>query len=67
MTGGDYPLPTDHFVEPSPLEFYLFGRLEAKDDPNEREDRNDTQQTQAAGLIGGAGYQVSTLPEEMGW
>ncbi len=67
MTGGDYPLPTDHFVEPTALEFYLFGRLEGKDEPHERRGRNDSQQTQAAGLIGGAGYQVSTLPEEMAW
>jgi tetratricopeptide (TPR) repeat protein len=28
MSGDSFPLPTDHFVEPSALEFYFFGALE---------------------------------------
>jgi pilus assembly protein CpaC len=74
MTGGDYALPTDHFVDPSALEFYLFGRLEGRGGNDESESATTDQaavatenENEAAGLIGGAGYQVSTLPEEMNW
>ncbi|MBW2424143.1 MAG: type II and III secretion system protein family protein [Deltaproteobacteria bacterium] len=73
MTGGDFALPTDHFIEPSALEFYLLGRLEGRGDPDEDEGTTEQAATtteddnEAAGLIGGAGYQVSTLPEEMNW
>jgi len=71
MTGGDYALPTDHFVEPTALEFYLYGRLEGKGEEDvettEQADVTTESHIEAAGLIGGAGYQVSTLPEEMNW
>jgi pilus assembly protein CpaC len=75
MTGGNFALPTDHFIEPTALEFYLLGRLEGRGDP--ADDAGTQEQAavtptnehdnEAAGLIGGAGYQVSTLPEEMNW
>ena len=74
MTGGDFALPTDHFIEPTALDFYLYGRLEGR--PDTEEENGTTEQAaaiteeddnEAAGLIGGAGYQVSTLPEEMNW
>lgn len=32
MTGNSHPLPTDHFVEPSALEFYFLGALEGRGD-----------------------------------
>jgi pilus assembly protein CpaC len=84
ITGGEVDLPTDHFVEPSALEFYLLGRLEGRTDDDDSEEDSDVAADSekgesfaaageappaapAAGLIGGAGYQVSTLPEEVEW
>lgn len=51
---GPHPLPTDHFIEPSAAEFYLFGMLEGRRPAEEA----------PAGLIGEAGYRVSPTPKE---
>jgi pilus assembly protein CpaC len=50
---GPHPLPTDHFVEPSALEFYLWGALEGKGSP-------ETGHLETQGLIGETGHRVST-------
>jgi pilus assembly protein CpaC len=73
ISAGGYALPTEHFIEPTALEFYLFGSLEGRGDSDEEsESQAETHDVtnddnQAVGLIGGAGYQVSTLPEEIAW
>jgi pilus assembly protein CpaC len=50
MGSAHAQLPTDHFIEPSALDFYLFGRLEGKAPPASPE---------PGGLVGEAGYRVS--------
>ena len=52
---GPHPLPTDHFIEPSEIEFYLYGRLEGKPPEDPRE---------PGGLIGEAGYRVAPNAKE---
>ena len=56
------------------LEFYLLGALEGRakasgesDTTGLEEATAEGDQPPAAGLIGGSGYQVSTLPEEVEW
>jgi len=49
---GPHPLPTDHFIEPSALEFYLWGTLEGK--PPE------PPQFEAQGMIGDTGNRITT-------
>lgn len=49
---GPHPLPTDHFIEPSALEFYLWGALEGE--PPE------PPQFEAEGMIGDTGNRVTT-------
>jgi pilus assembly protein CpaC len=51
---GPHPLPTDHFIEPSAAEFYLYGWLEGRAPAEET----------PAGLIGEAGYRISPTPKE---
>jgi pilus assembly protein CpaC len=53
MGPGPHPLPTDHFIEPSALEFYLWGALEGKGPVT-------TGQLETQGLIGETGHRVST-------
>jgi pilus assembly protein CpaC len=53
---GPHPLPTDHFVEPSALEFYLWGALEGMPP----EDREMGGQFEAEGMIGDTGNRVTT-------
>jgi pilus assembly protein CpaC len=48
-------LPTDHFIEPSELEFYLLGKLEGKPPKEPRE---------PGGLIGEAGYRIAPNAQE---
>jgi pilus assembly protein CpaC len=48
-----HPLPTDSFIEPNALEFYLLGRLEGY--PGET--------TQPGGMIGDVGHRVTATPE----
>ena len=50
---GPHPLPTDSFIEPSALDFYLFGKLEGY--------AGET--AQPGGMIGDVGHRVSATPE----
>src|SRR5262245_45255901 len=50
---GPHALPTDSYIEPSALEFYLLGRLEGY--PGET--------AQAGGMIGDVGHRVTATPE----
>jgi len=50
---GPHPLPTDHFIEPTALEFYLWGALEGKGP-------HTTGHLETQGLIGETGHRVST-------
>ena len=52
---GPHPLPTDHFIEPSALEFYLWGTLEGK--PPEF---SGPPQFEAQGMIGDTGNRITT-------
>ena len=52
---GPHPLPTDHFIEPSALEFYLWGALEGMPP-----DTVDGTQFEAEGMIGDTGNRVTT-------
>jgi pilus assembly protein CpaC len=58
---GPHPLPTDHFIEPSPVEFYLWGTLEGM--PPEVRDGERTAQFDAEGVIGDTGNRITTLFE----
>jgi pilus assembly protein CpaC len=49
---GPHPLPTDHFIEPTALEFFLWGALEGE--PPE------PPQFEAEGMIGDTGSRVTT-------
>ena len=49
---GPHPLPSDHFIEPTALEFYLWGALEGE--PPE------PPQFEAEGMIGDTGSRVTT-------
>jgi pilus assembly protein CpaC len=53
---GPHSLPTDHFVEPSPLEFYLWGALEGMPP----EDRGTPAQFETEGMIGDTGNRITT-------
>jgi pilus assembly protein CpaC len=50
---GPHPLPTDSFIEPNALEFYLLGRLEGF--------AGET--AQPGGMIGDVGHRVTATPE----
>lgn len=50
---GPHPLPTDSFIEPDALDFYLFGRLEGY--------AGET--AQPGGMIGDVGHRVTATPE----
>jgi pilus assembly protein CpaC len=53
---GPHPLPTDHFVEPSAAEFYLWGALEGMPP----EGRGAADQFEAEGMIGDTGNRITT-------
>jgi pilus assembly protein CpaC len=53
---GPHPLPTDHFVEPSAAEFYLWGALEGMPPAG----RGATDQFEAEGMIGDTGNRITT-------
>jgi len=55
---GPHPLPTDHFIEPSPLEFYLWGALEGM--PPETASGETPHQFEAEGMIGDTGNRITT-------
>jgi pilus assembly protein CpaC len=59
---GPYPLPTDHFIEPSAFEFYLLGRLEGRDEEPPKKGP-DGETPPSGGLIGAAGHRVTATPE----
>jgi len=54
---GPHPLPTDHFIEPSALEFYLWGALEGM--PPEM-DEDAPKQLGTEGMIGDVGNRMTT-------
>jgi pilus assembly protein CpaC len=59
-------LPTDSLVDPSALDFYLFGALEARGQaPPTSATRGEP--TGAGGLIGDAGHRLPADPEEEVW
>ncbi len=58
---GPHPLPTDHFVEPSALEFFLWGALEGM--PPEPAEGELLGQFDTEGLIGDTGHRVTTTFE----
>ena len=58
---GPHPLPTDHFIEPSALEFYLWGALEGM--PPELTDEEMAVQFEPEGIIGDTGNRVTTSYE----
>ncbi len=51
---GPHPLPTDRFIEPNALEFYLLGALEG---------HPSRMKTQYGGMIGDVGHRVQAAPE----
>jgi pilus assembly protein CpaC len=55
---GPHPLPTDYFVEPSALEFSLWGALEGM--PPEATDGETSDQFEAEGMIGDTGNRITT-------
>jgi pilus assembly protein CpaC len=55
---GPHPLPTDHFIEPSAAEFYLWGTLEGM--PPENMKREIDHQFEAEGMIGDTGNRITT-------
>jgi pilus assembly protein CpaC len=55
---GPHALPTDHFIEPSALEFFLWGALEGM--PPEIIDREKAAPYEAEGMIGDTGNRVTT-------
>ena len=59
-------LPTDSLVDPSALDFYLFGALEARGEAASTA-ATRVEPTGAGGLIGDAGHRLPADPEEEVW
>jgi len=59
-------LPTDSLVDPSALDFYLFGALEARGEAASTAAAR-VEPTGAGGLIGDAGHRLPADPEEEVW
>jgi pilus assembly protein CpaC len=55
---GPHPLPTDHFIEPTALDFYLWGALEGM--PPEAADGETAPQLETEGMIGAVGNRITT-------
>jgi pilus assembly protein CpaC len=55
---GPYRLPTDHFIEPSATEFYLWGALEGM--PPEAADEEKAPHLETEGMIGDTGNRITT-------
>jgi pilus assembly protein CpaC len=55
---GPHALPTDHFIEPTALEFYLWGALEGM--PPEAADGETAPQLETEGMIGAVGNRITT-------
>jgi pilus assembly protein CpaC len=58
---GPHPLPVDHFIEPSALEFYLWGAQEGL--PPKIRDEETGAPFEAEGLIGDTGNRMTTMFE----
>jgi pilus assembly protein CpaC len=58
---GPHPLPVDHFIEPSALEFYLWGAQEGL--PPKIRDEETGAPFEAEGLIGDTGNRITTMFE----
>ena len=56
LGAGPHPLPTDHFIEPTASEFYLFGALEGMPPI----DGEGPGQLESEGMIGDTGNRVTT-------
>ncbi len=54
LGAGPHPLPTDRFIEPNALEFYLLGALEG---------HPSRLNSQYGGMIGDVGHRVQAVPE----
>ena len=55
---GPHPLPTDHFIEPSASDFYLYGALEGM--PPEAVDGEKAPHLETEGMIGATGNRITT-------
>jgi pilus assembly protein CpaC len=55
---GPHPLPTDHFIEPTALDFYLWGALEGM--PPEPADGEMAPHLETEGMIGAIGNRITT-------
>jgi pilus assembly protein CpaC len=58
---GPHPLPTDYFIEPSALEFFLWGAQEGV--APEITDGERANQYEAEGMIGATGNRITTMFE----
>jgi len=58
LGAGPHPLPTDHFIEPSALDFYLWGALEGM--PPEGADGEKAPHLETEGMIGATGNRITT-------
>ena len=61
LGAGPHALPTDHFIEPSAAEFYLFGALEGI--PPRTIDDGGLDQFETEGMIGATGNRITTSYE----
>jgi len=61
LSAGPHPLPTDHFIEPSAAEFYLFGALEGM--PPRTIGDGGLDQLETEGMIGDTGNRITTSYE----
>ena len=61
LGAGPHSLPTDHFIEPSAAEFFLFGALEGM--PFRAIDDEGLDQFEAEGMIGATGNRITTSYE----
>jgi len=61
LGAGPHPLPTDHFIEPTASEFYLWGALEGM--PPEATDGESTDRYEPEGMIGDTGNRITTSYE----
>ncbi len=55
---GPHPLPTDHFIEPSAADFYLYGALEGM--PPEAAAGKPAPKFETEGMIGAIGNRITT-------
>ena len=58
LAPGPHALPTDHFIEPTALDFYLWGALEGM--PPEAADEEKAPHLETEGMIGATGNRITT-------